>query len=54
MFELYAQRTELLPEKFQARAAKVGPRRSAADYLAGMTDRYCDEQYQRHFGGKAC
>jgi dGTPase len=52
MFELYAQRTELLPEKFQARAAKVGPRRAAADYLAGMTDRYCDEQYHRHLGGK--
>ena len=52
MFELYAQRMDLLPEKFQARAAKVGPRRAAADYLAGMTDRYCDEQYHRHLGGK--
>jgi len=54
MLELYAERTDLMPEKFQARAARVGPRRSAADYLAGMTDRYCDEQYQRHFGGKVC
>jgi dGTPase len=49
MFEGYLARPELLPEKFCRRAQQVGLPRSVGDYLAGMTDRFCDEQYQRHF-----
>jgi dGTPase len=49
IFELYCQRPELLPPHFAQRAAKVGLPRAAGDYLAGMTDRYCDQEYRRHF-----
>ena len=49
MFDLYAGRPDLLPDKFRDRAQQVGLRRSVGDYLAGMTDRYCRRQYRRHF-----
>ena len=31
----------------QARAREVGPPRAVGDYLAGMTDRFCDETHRR-------
>ncbi|MEQ8784723.1 MAG: dNTP triphosphohydrolase [Pirellulaceae bacterium] len=49
MFQGYARRPELMPQRFRDRAEAVGLRRAIADYLAGMTDRYCDDQYRRHF-----
>jgi dGTPase len=49
MFEGYMARTDLLPARFQTRADRVGARRAVGDYVAGMTDRYCDEQYRRRF-----
>lgn len=49
MFAGYVARPELLPEKFQARGEEEGLPRSVADFLAGMTDRFCDDQYERHF-----
>jgi dGTPase len=49
MFEGYVRYPERLPVKFRERAGQVGIRRAAGDYLAGMTDRYCDEQYRRQF-----
>jgi dGTPase len=49
MFEGYVCRPELLPARFQERAERVGVRRAAGEYLAGMTDRYCDEQHRRRF-----
>ena len=51
MFERYCQEPELLPPHFQLRAAAVGVPRAVGDYLAGMTDRFCDSQYQAIFGG---
>jgi len=50
MFERYCARPELLPPHYQARAEAVGLQRAAGDYLAGMTDRFCDQQYQVLFG----
>jgi dGTPase len=50
MFEGYARRPELLPVRYRERADQVGIRRAVGDYLAGMTDRYCDEQHQRMNG----
>ena len=50
MFERYCERPELLPPHFQARAKNVGVPRATGDYLAGMTDRFCDQQYQEMFG----
>lgn len=49
MFAGYVARPNLLPEKFRVRADEVGWPRSVGDYLAGMTDRFCDEQYERYF-----
>ncbi len=34
-----------LPSRFQKLAQEWGPARATAVYLAGMTDRFCDEQY---------
>lgn len=49
MFTGYIQRPELLPPRFRLRSDAVGLPRSVGEYLAGMTDRYCNEQYERHF-----
>ncbi|HEY2412027.1 MAG TPA: dNTP triphosphohydrolase [Pirellulaceae bacterium] len=49
MFDRYCQHPELLPPHFQTRAAAVGVQRATGDYLAGMTDRFCDQQYRAIF-----
>ncbi|HEV7221623.1 MAG TPA: deoxyguanosinetriphosphate triphosphohydrolase [Pirellulales bacterium] len=51
MFAGYVARPELLPASFQHRAQHVGLPRSVADYLAGMTDRYAQQEYRRLFAG---
>jgi dGTPase len=47
MFLGYLARPDLLPSKFQARAEQDGLPRSIADYLAGMTDRFAEQQYRQ-------
>jgi len=49
MFNGYCRKPALLPERFRDRAESVGIARAVGDYLAGMTDRYCEQQYLRHF-----
>lgn len=49
MYLAYQQDPSKLPAKFQARAAQVGVARAVGDYLAGMTDRFCDQQYRKLF-----
>lgn len=50
LFETYrAQPTEMSPW-YQRWADEVGPERAVCDYLAGMTDRYAEQEYAR-FGG---
>jgi dGTPase len=49
MFTGYLARPELLPPLYGRRAESVGLRRAVGDYLAGMTDRYCDQQFAEHF-----
>jgi dGTPase len=49
MYAGYLARPELMPVRFQERAQTVGLPRAVGDYLAGMTDRYCDQQYEAHF-----
>ena len=48
LFNFYCQRQELLPAHFQARATQIGLPKSVGDYLAGMTDRFCDHQFRQH------
>jgi len=38
-------RPDRLPLRFRTRATEVGVARSVGDYLAGMTDRFCDTQH---------
>jgi dGTPase len=47
LFALLAGDPDRLPAKFRARARVDGPARAAADYLAGMTDRYALEEHAR-------
>ena len=49
MFAGYLARPELLPPRFQDRIAEEGLPRSVADYIAGMTDRYAQQEYRRLF-----
>jgi dGTPase len=46
MFEIYFRHPDRLPPWHRARAETVGLARAVGDYLAGMTDRFCDQQYQ--------
>jgi dGTP triphosphohydrolase len=47
MFDHYATGRQGLPGRFHARAQRVGLGQTVADYIAGMTDRYCRQQYRR-------
>jgi dGTPase len=49
MYEGYLRRPELLPPHFQLRVPLVGLERTAGEYLAGMTDRFCEGLYQKYF-----
>ncbi len=53
MYRGYLARPELIPEHHRRRIASVGIERTAADYIAGMTDRFCDALYERHFAAAA-
>ncbi len=46
LFDALVQNPERLPLRFRLRAGEVGRNRAVADYLAGMTDRFCNSQYQ--------
>jgi dGTPase len=48
LFEEFCRTLELLPERY-ARKAKDLPHRTVCDYLAGMTDRYAQDEYLRLF-----
>jgi dGTPase len=39
----------LLPERYRQRVAEHGLQRSVGDYVAGMTDRYAQDEYLRLF-----
>jgi dGTPase len=47
LFEELTRQPSLLPPAFQQRAAEVGMDRAVGDYLASMTDRFCDQEYGR-------
>lgn len=49
MYAGYLQRPDLLPERHRRRAQRVGAERAVGDYLAGMTDRFCEQMYDLHF-----
>ena len=49
LFELYLSTPNQLPWKFQKRIESEGRERVIADYVSGMTDRFCIEEYKRAF-----
>ncbi len=50
LFELYVRKPEQLPNTPRARIARnEDPYRVVCDYIAGMTDRYCLEEYRKLF-----
>lgn len=55
LFEAYLAEPNLMPERFAERVNEQGAHRVICDYIAGMTDRYCQEEHRRlfapfHFG----
>ena len=49
MFDELLEHPEQLPRRYLDRAKQWGMERSVCDYLAGMTDRYAQEEYMRLF-----
>ncbi|MBN2447380.1 MAG: deoxyguanosinetriphosphate triphosphohydrolase [Phycisphaerae bacterium] len=49
LFNAYVSRPKLLPPRFHQRIDDQGLHCVTCDYLAGMTDRFCQDEYQRLF-----
>jgi dGTPase len=49
LFEVYMSKPEQLPPGSQKRLKKEGAPRVICDYLAGMTDRYAQDEYRKFF-----
>ncbi len=49
MYEMFSTEPSCFPDKYQVRAKKIGNRRMAVEYLAGMTDHFCEQTYVRLF-----
>jgi dGTPase len=49
IYKEYMQSPQQLPPAFQERIEAEGKARTICDYIAGMTDRYCQDEYKRLF-----
>jgi len=49
LFHAYAANPAQLPPRFQEWAREAGMERAVADYIAGMTDRFCQDEYRKLF-----
>ncbi len=49
IFECYLQDVKQLPPDYQKRAAREGLHQALCDYIAGMTDRYVQQEYLKLF-----
>ena len=49
LFDRYLENPRLLPDDMRRKIDAEGLHRAIADYIAGMTDRYATEEYQRLF-----
>jgi dGTPase len=49
LFEEFCRSPALLPGRYRKRAAEGEPERAVCDYVAGMTDRYAQEEYVKMF-----
>ncbi len=48
LFGAYRRNPEKLPTRFAARVGEQGLERVICDYIAGMTDRFCQAEFSRH------
>lgn len=49
LFDAYVEHPTHLPQRYYDRIEQQGVRRVACDYIAGMTDRFCEGEYKRIF-----
>ncbi len=49
IFQEYARNPRQLPPSYLERSRRDGTQRVICDYIAGMTDRYCQDEYRRLF-----
>jgi dGTPase len=49
LFQEFVREPAQLPRDFLDRCAEIGRERAVCDYIAGMTDRYCVQEYERLF-----
>ncbi|MCI0651707.1 MAG: deoxyguanosinetriphosphate triphosphohydrolase [Planctomycetes bacterium] len=49
IFREYLREPAQLPREYQSAIRKHGPERVICDYIAGMTDRFCNREYMRLF-----
>jgi len=52
LFEFWMQKPENLPQTYREKAAQEPLARVVCDYIAGMTDNYIHEQYEKYGGEK--
>jgi len=53
LFSAYMSDPHLLPERYRRRIPEQGLARVVCDYIAGMTDRFCQREYERIRGSGA-
>ena len=53
LYSAHAERPSDMPAFWAERAEAIGPERAAADYVAGMTDRFALSEYRRRFDPEA-
>jgi len=53
LFEHYVAHPQSLPTTYQEKAGQEPLPRVVCDYIAGMTDNFIREQYEKHAGGRA-
>ena len=49
LFDYYMKHTDVLPAEYQDILVREGAERAVTDYIAGMTDTYAVEQFERFF-----
>jgi len=49
LFEEFCRAPQLLPERYSRRIGTQRPERTVCDYVAGMTDRYAQDEFLRLF-----
>ena len=49
LFNVYVEHPNHLPQRYYDRIDQQGRHRVACDYVAGMTDRFCESEYKRIF-----